>query len=116
MSRCDFSDLDESMCAHCRPTPASPLAADGRTRRRAAPHKDENPARDRLWFTALHSGTCASCGARFPAGTQIRLEMPAGWRAECCRTIREPPTRPEALPGPHLDLTIRSAFGRTHQS
>lgn len=68
MSRCDFTDLEKTMCAHCHPPAAAPLET---------PH-------DRPWFTALYPGDCAVCGEPFPVGTQIRLHTPAGWRAQCC--------------------------------
>ncbi|MEV1063408.1 hypothetical protein [Streptomyces sp. NPDC050263] len=68
MSRCEFTDLEQSTCAHCRPS-AEP---------------DQRPAG--RWFHAVHPGACADCRTRFTAGTPIRMQIPAGWIADCCDT------------------------------
>ena len=69
MSRCDFTDLEAATCAHCRPAPAA---------------SSPTPTMIRPWFTAPRPGTCAACRRPYPAGSQICLETPAGWRASCC--------------------------------
>jgi hypothetical protein len=37
-----------------------------------------------LWIPAQWPGTCRGCGNGFAAGAAIQLQIPAGWRAECC--------------------------------
>ncbi|MFF9043310.1 hypothetical protein [Streptomyces parvulus] len=69
MPRCDFTDLETSMCAHCRPPADEP------------PEEEQPPAR---WFHAVYGGTCSSCGQPFTAGTPIRMRIPTGWTADCC--------------------------------
>jgi hypothetical protein len=80
MTRCEFTDLEASMCAHCRPAPQSP--AGGHT---SPAEPGTLPPQQRPWFTALYGGRCAACGTPYTPGTQIRLEVPHGWRAQCCR-------------------------------
>ncbi|MDJ0342237.1 hypothetical protein QMK19_03425 [Streptomyces sp. H10-C2] len=75
MPRCDVTDLDTSMCAHCLG--------------HADPEQQAKRVRARLlasgrWFPALYPGTCEHCGERFEPGAAIRLEIPQGWCAECC--------------------------------
>jgi hypothetical protein len=85
-ARCDFTDLEPGMCAHCRPTPAAPRHAGAPSRRApAAPAAKAALEVERPWFTAIREGRCAACGEPFATGIQIRLETPAGWRADCCR-------------------------------
>jgi hypothetical protein len=73
MSRCEFSDLDQSMCAHCRPPAQSEP-------------KPSRPGLAGRWFHAVYPGRCADCRTPFAAGTPIRMQTPAGWIAECCDT------------------------------
>lgn len=83
--RCDFTDLDSSMCSHCRPTRATLESADAASRL-APTYTTSGPTpAGRPWFTAVRAGRCAVCGEPFAAGAQIRLQTPAGWRADCCR-------------------------------
>lgn len=70
MSRCDFTDLDTTMCAHCT-TAAAPAA---------------HPRVAGRWFHAIYPGTCANCGTPFTPGTPIRIRIPTGWIAACCAT------------------------------
>lgn len=67
MTRCEFTDLEQSMCAHCQP---------------AQPESRPQPAG--RWFHALYPGTCATCRTPFTPGTPIRMQIPAGWIADCC--------------------------------
>lgn len=83
--RCDFTDLEPGMCAHCRPTPAPHQVHRRLFLTGAGAPAGKAAAAERPWFTALYDGRCAACGDPYPAGAQIRLEMPAGWRADCCR-------------------------------
>lgn len=76
-ARCELTELPVDSCAHCRGNTTTP---------------DEEAATDRVqlinsgrWFHAVHPGVCAVCGTPFDPGTAIRLEIPRGWRAECCR-------------------------------
>lgn len=78
MPRCDITDLPADMCAHC------------------LGHKDpeQQTLKDRArllasgrgWIAAQWPGTCEHCGERFQPGAAIRMDVPAGWRAECCAT------------------------------
>ncbi|MCX5239769.1 hypothetical protein OG824_31670 [Streptomyces prunicolor] len=86
--RCDFTDLEPGMCAHCRPALSAPLGAGAPSQRALAPPDAKTEGAERPWFTALYEGLCAACGKPFTAGRQIRLETPAGWRADCCRNTR----------------------------
>lgn len=72
MKRCDFTDLEQSMCAHCRPPPATPAPEPGRPSGR--------------WLHSIYPGSCASCRTAFTAGTPIRMHIPDGWIANCCDT------------------------------
>lgn len=83
--RCDFTDLQPGMCAHCRPTPAETGHAGVPSRRASASPAARPTPVERPWFTAVREGRCAACGEPFAPGVQIRLETPAGWRADCCR-------------------------------
>jgi len=74
-TRCDFTDLPTDSCAHCLG--------------HADPEQQARKDRTRListgrWFAAQYSGTCEACGTPFPPGTAIRMDIPQGWRAECC--------------------------------
>ena len=78
MARCEKTDLDVTMCAHCL--------------KHADPEQQVHKDRARLlatgrWFAAQWPGTCEQCGGRFPAGAAIRMEIPNGWRAECCADL-----------------------------
>jgi hypothetical protein len=76
MPRCDLTDLPTDMCAHC--------LSHQDPERAAAQDRARLLATGRGWFAAQWSGTCEHCGERFEAGTAIRMEIPTGWRAECC--------------------------------
>ena len=70
--RCELTNLETAMCAHCRvaPVPRTPSgsqAADGA-----------------VWFHANHPGTCAGCGTEYDAGTPICKAVHSGWIAACC--------------------------------
>ncbi|MCM8548928.1 hypothetical protein [Streptomyces sp. STCH 565 A] len=67
MARCEFTDLDTAMCAHCRP-----------------PVDEPEPGPAGRWFHAVYPGTCSSCGEPFAPGTPIRMRIPDGWIADCC--------------------------------
>ncbi|MEU8920372.1 hypothetical protein AB0D10_05450 [Kitasatospora sp. NPDC048545] len=76
MARCDLTDLPTDMCAHClRHTDPDQEAARDRARLLAT---------GRGWIAAQWPGTCEHCGERFEPGTAIRMDIPTGWRAECC--------------------------------
>lgn len=74
MSRCDFTDLDTSSCAHC------------------LGHRDDQRTlldRDQLlaqpgWLLAQYRGLCTRCGEHYQAGVAIRRDSAGGWLAECC--------------------------------
>jgi hypothetical protein len=75
--RCELSDLYPSACAHCRPTPA--WLDDLRRELLAQPG----------WVTAVHPGTCCSCGDDYAPGAAIQARRPSvegrrRWLAECC--------------------------------
>jgi hypothetical protein len=74
ITRCDFTDLPTDTCAHCLG--------------HVDPEAEARKARAQLfatgWYPALYPGTCEHCGERFTPGMAIRMEIPAGWRAECC--------------------------------
>lgn len=84
MAICDYSGLEETACAHCRPAPSS--------RARTLPSL---PSLARPgWYTARHRGVCAKCGEPYTAGTQIFYAPETDtWIAECCD--------PTAPPMPH---------------
>lgn len=75
-TRCELTDLLVDGCAHCRGNTVSP---------------DEEAAEYTAvvntgrWFHAVYPGVCICCGTPFTAGTPIRMEIPRGWRADCCR-------------------------------
>lgn len=71
MTRCDLTDLDVTMCAHCL----------GHKAERAAPAEG---FADRPWFTARYEGRCTGCGEPFGPGDLIRMAS-VGWIADCCR-------------------------------
>ena len=71
MTRCDLTDLDVTMCAHCL----------GHEEERATSAEDFT---DRPWFTARYEGRCAGCGEPFHPGDLIRMAS-VGWIADCCR-------------------------------
>lgn len=74
MPRCDTTDLPTDMCAHCLGhTDPEQQAAQDRARLLASG-----------WTTAQWPGTCEHCGERFEAGAALRMDVPTGWRAECC--------------------------------
>lgn len=73
--RCDFSDIDVTMCAHCLGHKEEPATA-ARTALDVA---------DRPWFTSQYPGRCAGCGDPFQAGARIRMAAPDGWLADCCQ-------------------------------
>ncbi|WP_171072350.1 hypothetical protein [Streptomyces sp. DASNCL29] len=75
MARCDLTELDTTACAHCLGH------TDPQTEAKRERAKLLNTGR---WFPAQFPGTCEHCGARFEPGTAIRMEIPSGWRAECC--------------------------------
>ncbi|WP_326729010.1 hypothetical protein [Streptomyces phaeochromogenes] len=75
--RCEFSDLPVGSCAHCRGNTTTPDEE-------AAASREQLVAAAR-WFTAIYPGVCACCGKPFDRGTPIRMEIPRGWRANCCR-------------------------------
>jgi hypothetical protein len=76
VSRCDFTDLPAVSCAHCL----------GHVDPEQQARKDRAQllASGRGWFPAQFPGCCEFCGERFEPGTAIRMEVPSGWRAECC--------------------------------
>lgn len=76
-ARCEFTELPVDSCAHCRGNTITP------DEEAAADHAELTAAA--RWFHAIHPGVCAACGEPFTAGTAIRMEIPRGWRAECCR-------------------------------
>jgi hypothetical protein len=76
-TRCDLTDLPVDGCAHCRGNTTSP--DDETTAER------EELVNTAPWFHAVHPGVCAVCGEPFAPGTPIRLEIPQGWRADCCK-------------------------------
>ena len=76
-ARCELTELTIDSCAHCRGNTLSPQD-EAVTERVALINSGR-------WFHAVHPGTCAVCGTPFEPGTAIRLEIPRGWRAECCR-------------------------------
>jgi hypothetical protein len=84
MPRCEQTDLPAEMCAHCL----------GHTDPDQQASKDRAAllATARGWFVARWPGTCEHCGEPFEAGDAIhadgalRMEVPTGWRAECCPT------------------------------
>ncbi len=74
MTRCEFTDLEASMCAHCRPAPQPP--AGGHT---SPAEPGTLPPQQRPWFTALYSGRCAACGTPYtpdPPRSTPRLARP----------------------------------------
>ncbi|MFJ1657198.1 hypothetical protein [Streptomyces anthocyanicus] len=73
MARCEFTDLDAGMCAHCRPPVDEP-------------EPTVEPGPTGRWFHAVYPGICSSCGQRFTRGTPIRMRIPEGWTADCCDT------------------------------
>lgn len=75
--RCELTDLLVDGCAHCRGNTVSP--DEEATAEQAA------LAATAPWFHAVYPGVCAACGTPFTAGTPIRMELPRGWRADCCR-------------------------------
>lgn len=84
MVRCEITDLPADMCAHClgHIDPERQVLKD-----RAA-----LLATARGWIVAQWPGTCERCGERYGAGAAIRasgairMDVPTGWRAECCAT------------------------------
>lgn len=72
---CPLTDLDTDSCDHCR-TPLPPPRPRGV--RYSDPEKPE-------WIVASWPGLCGTCRKPFPAGTQVRLDIPRGWRAACCK-------------------------------
>jgi len=76
-ARCEITELPADMCAHCRGNTLTP------DEEAAAEHAEL--ASTKPWFHAVHPGVCACCGEPFTPGTPIRLHIPAGWRAACCR-------------------------------
>jgi hypothetical protein len=76
-TRCELTDLLVDSCAHCRGNTRSPDDE-------AAAERSEF-ATTAPWFHAVRPGVCAVCREPFDPGTVIRLEIPQGWRAECCR-------------------------------
>jgi hypothetical protein len=75
--RCDLTELPVDGCAHCRGNTTS--LEDEATAER------EELANTAPWFHAVHPGVCAVCGEPFTPGTPIRLNIPQGWRADCCK-------------------------------
>jgi hypothetical protein len=71
VKRCDLTDLDVTMCAHCL----------GHKEERATPTED---FADRPSFAARYEGRCTGCGEPFHPGDQIRMAA-VGWIADCCR-------------------------------
>jgi hypothetical protein len=76
-TRCDFTDLPTEACAHCQG--------------HADPDEQTKKDRTRLftqgWIPAQFPGTCEHCGERFDPGAAIRMEIPRGWRGECCAEV-----------------------------
>ncbi|MFJ3794970.1 hypothetical protein ACIPSJ_01640 [Streptomyces sp. NPDC090088] len=90
MTRCEITDLEPSMCAHCRP-PAPVAASPRRGQRGTEPWPDEGPGTPPAgptgrWFHAVRAGTCAVCHTPYAPGTPVRMYIPAGWIASCCDT------------------------------
>jgi hypothetical protein len=61
---CDFSDLPQTSCAHCRPDVAE------LDERSIHVHSDRKH-RGRTPFNAQHEGSCDSCGYPIEVGDQI---------------------------------------------
>jgi hypothetical protein len=78
-ARCDFTDLPADSCAHC--------LGHADPGQQAKAERARLLASGRGWFPALYPGTCEHCGARFEPGAAIRMEIPAGWRGECCADV-----------------------------
>ncbi|MFE9684139.1 hypothetical protein [Streptomyces sp. NPDC006285] len=73
-ARCEVTELLVGECAHCRGNTTTPDEEAAAELAAAAP-----------WFHAVHPGVCAACGEPFAPGALIRMEIPRGWRADCCR-------------------------------
>lgn len=61
--RCDVTDLEQSMCAHCRPAV-----------------KEPKPLGTGATIEASYAGTCACCNLRYGQGALITYSTEAeGW-------------------------------------
>lgn len=78
MARCDLTDLPADMCAHClgHQDPQQQTLKD----------RAQLLVSGRGWLVAQWPGACEHCGERFQPGAAIRMDLPTGWRAECCAT------------------------------
>lgn len=89
--RCEMTELPTSSCAHCLGH-ADPEAELSALRARLL-------ATGRGWFTAQYPGTCQHCDERFEPGAVVRMEIPRGWRGECCADTET--RRPTTTRGNH---------------
>lgn len=75
MARCEITDLDATMCAHCLGHKS---------------HDEKKPVNRSAilarpgWFESQYRGVCDWCDEPFPPGTAICRTETRGWRAECC--------------------------------
>lgn len=64
--RCDYSDLPESMCGHCRGVPAEPARPPGQL------------------FFARQYGPCSGCEVKIVPDDTIRADGQGGYLHEDC--------------------------------
>ena len=73
-TRCEVTDLLVDGCAHCRGNTVTPDEEAAAELAATAP-----------WFHAVHPGRCSRCETPFTPGTPIRMDIPYGWLATCCK-------------------------------